>query len=75
MSVYVKATLQFLQKMLLTKATYDRSFVNSSPIFTILGILVNNDIVDRSRDFGCHGNQFGGKMCVTMVTKMGILLN
>ena len=73
---YVKATLPVLQKMLLNKATYDCSFANSSPIFIIFGILINNDIVDRSHDCGCHGNHFGGKICVTIiVTKMGILLN
>ena len=42
---------------------------------TLFGILVNTDIVDSSRDFGCHGNHFGVKICVTIVTKMGILLN
>ena len=72
---YVKATLPFLQKMLLCEATYDCSFANSSPIVTIFGILVNNDIVDRPHDFGCHGNHSGGKICVTIVTKIGILLN
>ena len=46
------------------------SFANSSPIFTIFRTLVNNDIVDRSHDFGCHQNH-----CVTIGTKMGILLN
>ena len=70
-----KATLPFLQKMLLNKATCDCSFANSSPIFVIFGIVVNNDIVDRSHDFGCHGNHFGGKICFTIVTKMGILLH
>ena len=50
-------------------------FANSSPIFTIFGILINNDTVDRSRDFGCHGHHFGGEICVTIVTKMCILLN
>ena len=63
--------------MLLNKETYDCSFANSSPIFTIFGIciLVNSDIVDRSHDFGWHGNHFGGEICVTIVTNVGILLN
>ena len=65
--MYVKATLQFLQKLLLNKATDDCGFVSSSPIFTIIGILVNNDIVDRSHDFGSHGSHLGGKICVTSV--------
>ena len=72
---YVKATLPCLQNVLLNEATYDCSFANLSPIFTIFGIQVSNDIVDRSHDFGCHGNHFGGRICVTIVTKMGILLN
>ena len=72
---YVKATLPFLQKMLLNKATYDHSFANSSPNFIIFGILVNNDIVDMAHDLGCYGNHFDGKICVTIVTKMGTLLN
>ena len=71
---YVKATWRFLQKMLLNKATYDGSFANSSPIFTTFGILVNND-VDRSHDCGCHRHHFGRKICVTIITKMGIILN
>ena len=54
---------------------YCNSFVNSSSNFTIFGILVNNDNIDRSHDVGCHGKYFGGKICVTIVTKMGILLN
>ena len=60
---YVKAILPFLQKIL-TKAIYNCSFANLSPIFIIFGILANNDIVDRSDDFGCHGDHFFGvKMC------------
>ena len=59
---YVKATLPVLQTILLNKATYDCTFLNSSPICTIFGILVNNDIVDRSHDFGCNGNHFGRKV-------------
>ena len=62
----------FFQEMLLNKATYHCSFANSSPVFTIFGILVNNDIVDWSHDFGCHGTHFGGGKYVTIVTKMGI---
>ena len=73
--MYVKVTLPFLQKLLLNKATYDCTFANSSPIFTIFGILVHIDIADRSHNFGCHGNHFGRKICVITVTKMGILLN
>ena len=38
--------------ILLNKATYECSFANSSPIFTIY------DIVDRSHNFSCHGNSF-----------------
>ena len=64
---YVKALLLLLQKILLNKAIYNCRFANLSPIFTIFGILVNNDIVDRSHDFGCHENHFGGKICVTIV--------
>ena len=55
--------------------TSDCSFANSSPIFTIFEILVNNDMVDRSHDFGYHGNHFDRKICVTLVTKMGKRLN
>ena len=58
-----KATLLFLENILLNKATYDCSFANSTLIFTIFGILVDNDIIDRSHNFGCHGNHFGGEMC------------
>ena len=36
--------------VLLNKATSECSFANSSRIFTIFGILVNNDIVDKSHD-------------------------
>ena len=70
-----KATLLVLQKKFVNKATYDCIFANSSPIFTTFGILVNNDIVDRSHDLGYHGNHFGRKICVAIVTKMGIFLN
>ena len=38
-----------------------------SPIFTIFGILVNNDKTDMSHEFGCHGHYFGKKVCVTIV--------
>ena len=50
------------------------SFVNLSQIFTILGILVNNETVDMSHDFCCHGNHFGRKRSVTLVTKNNIKL-
>ena len=40
-----------------------------------LGILANTDIIDMSHGFGCHGNHFGEKLCVAIVTKLGILLN
>ena len=43
---------------------------NLSLIFTLFGILVNNDTLDMSRDFGCHGNNLGGKLCVTIFTKI-----
>ena len=46
------------------------SFISLNPIFTMLSIRVNNDIVDMPYDFGCHGNHFGGKLCVTIVTKI-----
>ena len=72
---YVKATLPFLQNILLNKAIYDCIFANSCPIFTIFGFLVNNVIIDRLHEFSCHGNHFGGTICVTIVTKMGIILN
>ena len=72
---YVKARLLFLQKTLLNKAIYNCRFANLSQIFTIFGILVNNDIVYRSHDLGCYGTHFGGEICVTIVTKIGILLN
>ena len=71
---YVKAILPFLQKIWLNKAIYNCRFANLCPIFTIFGILVNNDIIGRSNDFGCHGNHFGGKICVTIITKMGIYI-
>ena len=47
---HVKATLLFLQKILLNKATYDMIF-------------------------GCNGKHFGWKISVTIVSKIGILLN
>ena len=72
---YVKAILPFLQKILLNRAIYNSCFANLSPIFTIFVILVNDDTVDRSYDYGSHGNYFGEKICVTIVTKMGILLH
>ena len=72
---YVNVILLFLQKILLNIAIYNYTFVNLSPISTVFGILVNTDIVDRTHDFGCHGIHFGGKICFTIVTKMGILLN
>ena len=65
----------FCKKILLNKAIYNCSFANLSSIFSIFGILVNNGIVDKSNDFRFHGNHFGGKICVTIVTKMCILLN
>ena len=62
-----------LLTLLLNKATSDCSFINFSPI-TIFEILANNDRVDVLHDFGCHGNHFVGKLCVTIVTKTCILL-
>ena len=58
-----------LLKIFLKKAISD-CFINLSPIFTIFSILINNVIVDMSYDFGCHGNHFGGNLCVTIVTKL-----
>ena len=57
------------------KATSDCSFINLSLIFTIFCILAKNDIGDMSYDIGCHGIHLGGKLCVTIVTKLDILLN
>ena len=52
----------------LNKTHYDCSFISLSPIFTIFSILVNNNIVNMSHDCGCHGNHFGSKLYVTIVT-------
>ena len=41
----------------------------------MLDITANTNIVDMSHDFGCYGNNFGRNVCVTMVIKIGILLN
>ena len=65
----------FYRKYYLIKQFITVVFSNLSPMFTIFGIPVNNDIVVRSHDFGCHGTHFGMKICVTIVTKMGILLH
>ena len=74
--MYILGNVTVLQKILPNiKATYGCSFVNLRQIFTIFEILVNNDIVGRSHYFGCHGNHFGRKFCVTIVTKISILLN
>ena len=54
--------LPFVQKIL-NKAIYNCSFVSLSSMLTIFGIQVNNDIIDRSHDFGCHGDHFGRKIC------------
>ena len=62
-----------MANLLLNKATSDCSIVNLSPFFTILGFLANNDNVDMSHDFGCQRNHFGRKLCVTIVTEIGIL--
>ena len=51
------------------KATSDH-FVNLSPVFTIFNILVNNDTVNMSHNFGCQGNYFVRNLCVTIVTKL-----
>ena len=45
-------------------------FVNLSPIFTIFSFPVNNDTVQMSHHFGCHGNYFGRSLCVTIDTKL-----
>ena len=58
-----------LLKIFLNKATSE-GFMNLSPIFTIFNILVNNDTVHMWHNFGCHGNHFGGILCVTIVTKL-----
>ena len=34
-----------------------------------------NDTLDMPHGFGCYGNHFGAKVYVTIVTKIGILLN
>ena len=39
--------------------------IHFSPIFTILGILVNYDKVDMSHDIRYQRNHFGGELCVT----------
>ena len=41
-----------------------------SPILTIFRILVNKDIIDMSYDISCHGNHFGGKLCITIVNNI-----
>ena len=53
-----------LMKVFLNKGPSD-CFVNLSPIFTIFTIVVNNDSVHLSHHFSCHGNRFGGNVCVT----------
>ena len=73
---YVKARLLFLQKIL-NKAIYNCSFANLIPVFTIFGIVVNNAIIDRSpghQIFVAMDTIWAGKY-VTIVTKIGILLN
>ena len=58
-----------LLNIFLNKGTSD-SFVNLSPIFTIFRMPVNNYTVHMSYHFGCHGNHFGGNLCVTIDTKL-----
>ena len=53
----------------LNKGTSDY-FVNLTPILTILSIPVDNDNVHTLYHFGCHGNYFGGNVCVTIDTKL-----
>ena len=48
-------------------------FVNLNPIVTF-GVLVN-DTFETSHDFSYHGNHFDGKLCVTILTKISMLLN
>ena len=72
---HVKARLLFYGKYYLIMLTCDCNFVNLSSIFTIFSILVNNDIVDMPHDFGSYGNYFVRKLCVTIPTKIGVLLN
>ena len=62
-----------LLKILLNKTTSDFSFVNLSPIFT--WYTGQHYTVDMPHDFSCYGNHFGWKLCVTIVTKIGVFLN
>ena len=73
---YIRGTyMKHLLKILLNKAISDCSFANLSSNFTIFRILASNDTVDMSHDIACHGNHFDRKLCITMVTKLGIILN
>ena len=50
-------------------------FLNLRPISTIFSILVDNDAVDKSYDFGCYGNHLWEKLRVSIMTKIGMSLN
>ena len=64
--IYVKVNQVKLHVIFLNKATSNR-FGSLSPIFSIP---VNNDKVDISHNFGCHGHHFDGKLCAMIVTKI-----
>ena len=56
--------------ILSNKSTSDCIIISLGPIFTIFSIPVTNDTVDKSHDFGCHGNNFGGNLYVTILTRL-----
>ena len=68
----ISGKIGVLLKIFLNKASSDY-FVNLSPVFTIFSILVNNDIVHMSHNFGCQGSHFVENLCVT--SQQIILLN
>ena len=48
--------------ILLKYTTFDNRFVNFSLNITKFGMLIDNIEIDMSRDLGCYGVHFGGKL-------------
>ena len=48
--------------ILVKNTTFDNNFVNVMLNVTKFGMLIDNISIDMPHDFGCYGNNFGGKL-------------
>ena len=51
--------------MLVENKSFDNSCVSFSLNVTKFGMMIDIVDIDKSRDFGCYGNNFGGKLLIS----------